>query len=110
MLFDENQFIHRKKEAQVFDTNDSDSMPDNEEQPQEINEPMPQTTQEDQETIDNGESTSEETDMAQQQQLRRSMRKREPPDRHGVSILLAIGGKKMLHVVMASTVLKSLQP
>ena len=110
VLFDEDQFIHRKKGAQVFDTNDSDSMPDNEEQPQEINEPMPQATQEDQETIDNGESTSEETDVAQQQQLRRSMRKREPPGRHGVCILLAIGGKKMLHVVMASTVLKSLQP
>ena len=87
VLFDEDQFIHRKKETQVFDTNDSDSMPDNEEEPQEINEPMPQATQEDQETIDNGENTSEETDVTQQQrQLRRSMRKREPPDRHGVSI------------------------
>ena len=87
VLFDEDQFIHCKKETQVFDTNDSDSMPDNEEEPQEINEPMPQATQEDQETIDNGENTSEETDVTQQQrQLRRSMRKREPPDRHGVSI------------------------
>ena len=57
VLFDEDQFIHRKKETQVFDTSDSDSMPDNEEEPQEINEPMPQATQEDQETIDNGEST-----------------------------------------------------
>ena len=61
VLFDEDQFIHRKKETQVFDTSDSDSMPDNEEEPQEIKEPMPQATQEDQETIDNGKSTSEET-------------------------------------------------
>ena len=44
VLFDEDQFIHRKKETQVFDTSDSDSMPDNEEEPQEINEPMPQAT------------------------------------------------------------------
>ena len=86
VLFNEDQFIHRKKETQVFDTIDSHSMPDNEEDPQEINEPMPQATQEDQETIDNGESTSEETDVTQQQQLRRSMRKQEPPDRHSVSI------------------------
>ena len=47
MLFDEDQFIHRKKETQVFDTSDSDSMPDNEEEPQKLNESMPQATQED---------------------------------------------------------------
>ena len=86
VLFDEDEFIHRKKETQVFDTSDSDLMTDNEEEPQEINEPMPQATQEDQGTIDNGESTSEEMDGTQQQQPRRSTRKREPPDRHGVSI------------------------
>ena len=85
VLFDEDEFIHRKKETQVFDTSDSDLMTDNEEEPQEINEPMPQATQEDQGTIDNGESTSEEMDGTQQQP-RRSTRKREPPDRHGVSI------------------------
>ena len=77
VLFDEDQFIHRKKETEVFDTSDSDSMPDNEEEPQEINEPMPQATQEDQETIDNGENTNEETDVIQQQQPQRSTRKRE---------------------------------
>ena len=31
----------------------TDLMPDNEEESQEVNEPMPQATQEDQETIDN---------------------------------------------------------
>ena len=85
-LFDEDAFTHRKKEIQVFDKSDSDSMPDNAKEPQEINEPMPQATQKDQETIDNGESTSEKTDGTQQQQPRRSMRKRETPDRHDVSI------------------------
>ena len=84
VLFDEDEFIHRKKETQVFDTSDSDLMTDNKE-PQEINEPMPRATQEDQETIDNGESTSEEIDDSQQQP-RRSTRNRELPDRHGVSI------------------------
>ena len=67
MLFNEDEFIHHKKETQVFDTNDSDLMPDNEEEPQEINEHIPQATQEDQETIDNGESISEGTDGTQQQ-------------------------------------------
>ena len=89
VLFDEDEFIHRKKETQVFDTSDSYLMTDNEEEAQEINEPMPQATQEDQGTIDNGESTSEEVDGTQQQQPRRSTRKREPPDRHGVSIVVA---------------------
>ena len=82
VLFDEDEFIQRKKEIQVFDTSDSE----NEEEIQEINEPMPQATQEDHDTIDNEESTSEETDVIQQQQPRRSTRKREPPDRHGVVI------------------------
>ena len=82
VLFDEDEFIQRKKEIQVFDTGDSE----NEEEIQEINEPMPQATQEDHDNIDNEESTSEETDVIQQQQPRRSTRKREPPDRHGVVI------------------------
>ena len=91
VLYDEDEFIHRKKETQIFHTSDSDLMPDNEEELQEINKPMPQATQEDQEIIDNGESTNDETDgtqqqQQQQQQPRPSMRKREPPDRHGVSI------------------------
>ena len=82
--------------------------PENQEEPQEINQPMPRATEEDQDTIDNDESTeelstSEETNVGQQQP-RRSTRKREPPDRHGV----VITGKTMLHVLMASTVLKSL--
>ena len=67
MLFNEDEFIHRKKQTQVFDTSDSDLMMDNEEEPQEINEPMPQATQEDQGTIDNSKSTSEEMDGTQQQ-------------------------------------------
>ena len=79
VLFDEDEFIQRKKEIQVFDTSDSE----NEEEIQEINEPTPQATQEDHGIIDNEESISEETDVIQQQQPRRSTRKREPPDRHG---------------------------
>ena len=89
-----------------FDTNDSDSMPDNEEEPQEINEPMPQATQEDQETIDNGESTSEETDVTQQQ-LGRSMRKREPPDKHGVSIT-ALDNEYSAHIKNNTSTLTNL--
>ena len=82
VLFDEDEFIQRKKEIQVFDTSDSE----NEEEIQETNEAMPQATQEDHDTIDNEESTSEETDVIHQQQPRRSMRKRKPPDRHCVVI------------------------
>ena len=90
VLFDESEFIHTKEETQIFDTNDSDLMPDNEEKPYEINLPTPKETQEDHDTIDNGEvteelSTSEETNV-EQQQPRRSTRRREPPDRHGTVI------------------------
>ena len=89
VLFDEDEFIQRKKETQVFDTSNSDLTPENQEEPQEINQPMPRATEEDQDTIDNDESTeelstSEETNVGQQ--TRRSTRKREPPDRHGVVI------------------------
>ena len=90
VLFDESEFIHTKEETQIFDTNDSNLMPDNEEKPHEINLPTPQETQEDHDTIDNGEvteelSNSEETNV-EQQQPRRSTRRREPPDRHGTVI------------------------
>ncbi len=90
VLFDEDEFIQRKKETQVFDTSNSDLTPENQEEPQEINQPMPRATEEDQDTIDNDESTeelstSEETNVGQQQP-RRSTRKREPPDRHVVVI------------------------
>ncbi len=89
VLFDEDEFIQRKKETKVFDTSNSDLTPENQEEPQEINQPMPRATEEDQDTIDNDESTeelstSEETNVGQQP--RRSTRKREPPDRHGVVI------------------------
>ena len=82
VLFDEDEFIQRMKEIEVFDTSDSE----NEEEIQEINEPMPQATQKDHDTIDNEECTSEEMDVIQQQQPRRSACKREPPDRHGVVV------------------------
>ena len=57
VLFDEDEFIKRKKGTQVFDTNDCDSMPEGEEKPQLINQPVQQAIQENQDTIDNDRRT-----------------------------------------------------
>ncbi len=69
MGFEDEEMHICWKETQVFDTSNSDLMPENQE-PQEINQPMPQATEEDQDTIDNDESTkelstSEETNVGQ---------------------------------------------
>lgn len=72
---------------QIVNLNDSDTMPDNQEEPKEINPSLPQAVQ--------GEDTSNHDERMEEpstsgdlevEQPRRSSRKREPPDRHGVVI------------------------